>query len=281
MGNKILPRLLTFFIVFPILIALMFLNFWGHFVLLVLTVAASIVGAIEMAVLLRSKEMQTNIYLPVVFGMAFPVLAYAENLGLIQSRHTMAIASLVVMFVFIRQIFVNTEAAFQAILGKVAGNLLTLIYPGFFLYFVIKIFNFPQASLLLLIFAFATFGNDALAWLVGNIFGKHSKKPFLVSPNKSLAGFIGGIAGTFIALLSSFWIWPGLLGHNLYMVLGLALVIALTTIVGDLFESSLKRSAGVKDSGTLIPGRGGILDSIDSLLFSAPVFYIFLMYGRF
>jgi phosphatidate cytidylyltransferase len=281
MGNKVLPRLLTFFIVFPILIALMFLDFGGHLVLFILTVAASIVGAIEMAVLLRSKEMQTNIYLPVVFGLAFPVLAYAENLGWIQSHHTMAIASLVIMFVFIRQIFVNTETAFQAILGKVAGNLLTLIYPGFFLYFIIKIFNFPQASLLLLIFALATFGNDALAWLVGNIFGKHSRKPFLVSPNKSLAGFIGGIAGTFIALLSSFWFWPGLLGHNLYMVLGLALILALTTIVGDLFESSLKRSAGVKDSGTLIPGRGGILDSIDSLLFSAPVFYIFLMYGRF
>jgi len=89
------------------------------------------------------------------------------------------------------------------------------------------------------------------------------------------------MAATLLVLVAVFYAAPGLIGNNLFMVVLLSLVLGLTTIAGDLFESSLKRSAGVKDSGAMIPGRGGVLDSIDSLLFSAPVFYLFLQYGRF
>ncbi len=278
MKSKLAQRLITFFVVFPILIVIMFWGVWHHFPLVFLVLLASVWGAFEMAALLRSKDMQTNIYLPVAFGLIFPVLAYAQLSGWIHPAHTVAAAGIAIMFVFLRQIFVNTEEGFEPILGKVAGNLLTMIYPGFFLYFLILLFGFEHSSLLMVVFALATFGNDAMAWLWGTLFGKSSPKPFLVSPNKSVIGFIGGIVGTFLVLISVFFLFPGLLGKDIFAVLVLAAVLALTTILGDLFESCLKRSAGVKDSGSLIPGRGGILDSIDSLLFSAPIFYIFLMF---
>ncbi len=278
MKNKIVQRLITFFVVFPILLLIMFWGVWHHLPLVLLSFMASVWGAFEMAALLRSKDMQTNVYLPVAFGLIFPVLAYAQISGWIHPAHTVAAAGIAIMFVFLRQIFVNTEEGFEPILGKVAGNLLTMIYPGFFLYFIILLLGFPHASLLMAVFALSTFGNDAMAWLWGTLFGRTSPKPFLVSPNKSVIGFIGGIVGTFLVLLTVFFVMPGLLGTNIFAVLLLAAILALTTILGDLFESCLKRSAGVKDSGSLIPGRGGILDSIDSLLFSAPIFYIFLMF---
>jgi phosphatidate cytidylyltransferase len=222
-----------------------------------------------------------NPYLPYALGTLFPTLAYLENAHLLTTDQSFVLVSLVLVAILVRQIFANTEQNLQPVLGKVAGIVFTLVYPGFFVYYILKIGSLPDSWLLLPIYLLATFGNDAWAWMFGSLFGKNSRKPFLVSPSKSLVGFAGGIAASFLVLVAAFFWFPGLLGHNLVLVLGLALVLALTTIVGDLFESSLKRSAGVKDSGTIIPGRGGVLDSIDSLLFSAPVFYLFLQYGRF
>lgn len=280
MDKKIFQRLLTFFVIFPAIIALTFWDFLHHLPLVILAVGASVMGALEMAAMLRNKGMEANHYLPVLFGLAFPVAAYLEVCGLIQPHHTLVIIVLFIMLVFTRQIFANTEEGLQPVLGKVAGNLLILIYPGLFLYFFIKILSFEQSAILVSVFAVAIYGNDANAWLFGNLFGRNSSKPFLVSPKKSTVGFIGGILGTYLVIIVSFFWFPGLLGNNLFIVIGLATLLAFSTIVGDLFESSLKRSAGVKDSGGLIPGRGGILDSMDSVIFSAPLFYIFLMYGR-
>lgn len=280
MDKKLLQRLLTFFIIFPSIIALTFWDFYHHLPLVVLCTAASVVGAFEMAGMLRNKGMEANHYLPLLFGLAFPVTAYLEVCGLIQPHHTLVIIALFIMLVFTRQIFVNTEEGLQPVLGKVAGNLLILIYPGLFLYFFIKILSFDQASVLISVFAVSIYGNDANAWLFGNLFGKKSSKPFLVSPKKSTVGFLGGIFGTYLVLIVCFFWFPGLLGTNIFTVIGLATLLAFATIVGDLFESSLKRSAGVKDSGNIIPGRGGVLDSMDSIIFSAPIIYIFLMYGR-
>ena len=278
--NKVVVRLLLFVLVLP---ALLVLSMWDWAAYLPLALAAVIVSALgagEMAALLRAQGYELNPYLPFAVGAVFPLLAYAENIGWLRPEHTLSLIALVIVAVFIRQIFANTEENLRPVLHKVTGILFTLMYPGFFMYFILKIHSFPEAWILMPVFLLATVGNDALAWLFGSLWGKRSSKPFLVSPHKSVIGFIGGIVATYVVLVAAYFWFPGLLGHQLTPVLALALVLALTTIVGDLFESSLKRSAGVKDSGTIIPGRGGVLDSVDSLLFSAPVFYLFLQYGR-
>jgi phosphatidate cytidylyltransferase len=278
--NKVVVRLLLFIIVLP---ALVVLSMWDWAAYLPLALAATVVSALgagEMAALLRTQGYELNPYLPFVLGAVFPLLAYAENVGWIQAEHTRSIIALVIVAVFIRQIFANTEENLRPVLHKVTGILFTLMYPGFFIYFILKIHSFPEAWILMPIFLLATIGNDALAWLFGSLWGRNSAKPFLVSPHKSAIGFVGGIVATYIVLVAAYFLFPGLLGHQLVPVVILSLILGLTTIVGDLFESSLKRSAGVKDSGTIIPGRGGVLDSVDSLLFSAPIFYLFLQYGR-
>jgi len=280
--NKVLLRLLLFFLVLPALLLVAMWNWGFHFPLALVAVIISALGAGETAALLRTKGLDLNPYLPYALGMLFPCLAYLENAGWLSPDLSLTLVALVMVGVFVRQIFANTEENLQPVLAKVTGILFTLVYPGFFVFWILRINSLPDAWILMPIFLCAVFGNDAGAWLLGSLFGKKSSKPFLVSPSKSVIGFIGGIGATFLVLIVSYYVAPGaVLGHNLPMVLALAAVLSLTTIVGDLFESSLKRSARVKDSGDVIPGRGGVLDSIDSLLFSAPVFYLYLVYGRF
>ncbi len=278
--SKVAVRVLLFLVGLPCLLALAMWSSAAYAPLALVAALVSGLAAGETAALLRAQGFQLNPYLPFVMGAIFPLLAYCENVGWIRPEHTRSIVALVIVAVFIRQIFANTEENLKPVLGKVAGILLTLMYPGFFIYFIVKIHSVPDAWLLMPVFLLATIGNDALAWLFGSIWGRTSPKPFLVSPHKSLIGFLGGVVATYIVLVTTFFVVPGLLGNRLWLLLLLALILSFTTIVGDLFESSLKRSAGVKDSGTLIPGRGGLLDSIDSLLFSAPIFYLFLLYGR-
>lgn len=280
--NKVLLRVLLFLFGLPAIVLVAMWDWGNHLALALVAVVVSALGAGETAALLRTKGLEINPYLPYALGMLFPSLAYLENAQLLAADQSLIVVALVIVLVLVRQIFANTEENLQPVLSKVTGILFTLIYPGFFVYWILRINSLPEAWLLMPIFLMAVFGNDAGAWLLGSLFGKKSRKPFLVSPSKSVIGFLGGIASTFGVLIIAFFLVPRhLLGSNLFMILGLALVLALTTIVGDLFESSLKRSARVKDSGDVIPGRGGVLDSIDSLLFSAPVFYLFLQYGRF
>ena len=115
--------------------------------------------------------------------------------------------------------------------------------------------------------------NDASAWLLGILFGKNNRGVVKVSMNKSVMGFLGGTIGTYLFLGFARYLIPELHSMPLYMYIILSAIISLITITGDLFESAIKRSCKVKDSGNLILGRGGLLDSIDSLLLVAPIFY--------
>ncbi len=116
--------------------------------------------------------------------------------------------------------------------------------------------------------------SDTLAFVGGKLFGKHSLAP-AISPKKTVEGALGGLLGAAVAgfLFNRF----APMGMGLKGVLILSLSIGFIAMIGDLAESLLKRSAGVKDSGTIIPGHGGILDRIDSILFPVPLLYYFLV----
>jgi len=119
------------------------------------------------------------------------------------------------------------------------------------------------------------FGNDTFAYVFGMWLGKKNRNILAVSPNKSLAGFIGGMLST--VLISIAWVMciPSLSRmFSWWEAVVIGMSIAIISDVGDLVESAFKRGAKVKDSGTIIMGRGGILDSIDSLLASAPFFLV-------
>ncbi|ENX15338.1 hypothetical protein F895_01884 [Acinetobacter sp. CIP 64.2] len=114
-------------------------------------------------------------------------------------------------------------------------------------------------------------GADSGAYFVGRKFGKKKLAPF-VSPNKSVEGLYGGIATTVLIMLVVQYSYLNLTAVQLILFLILSIVTVFASVLGDLFESMIKRRAGIKDSGRVLPGHGGVLDRIDSLLAAAPIF---------
>jgi phosphatidate cytidylyltransferase len=122
------------------------------------------------------------------------------------------------------------------------------------------------------------FAGDTSAFYVGTYFGRHKLSPS-VSPGKTIEGSIGGfLANILVGSIFKLLLFP-------YLSWGICffffILIGAAGQVGDLFESALKRMSGVKDSGTILPGHGGILDRIDALLFASPVMYFFIIYAQY
>lgn len=125
----------------------------------------------------------------------------------------------------------------------------------------------------MIFYIFIIWANDVFAYLIGMSIGRHRLCERL-SPKKSWEGFFGGIAGAVAmgvaasyVLDTAVWVW-----------VGLAIVAAATGVLGDLVESMFKRAAGVKDSGNLIPGHGGVLDRFDAMLLSAPFVFVYMLF---
>lgn len=116
--------------------------------------------------------------------------------------------------------------------------------------------------------------NDSFAYIIGKAFGRH-KLFERISPNKTVEGFIGGSILTILVSLAVFY-YIAIFSYKIWI--GLALITSIFGTFGDLIQSKLKRQAGVKDSGTLMPGHGGMFDRLDSILFAATFIYTFLVF---
>ena len=161
-----------------------------------------------------------------------------------------------------------------AALATVSASLFPTLYLGLPLASMIGIRRMagPQGLFLLMLTVIVS---DSMQYYTGRLFGRTPLAP-TVSPKKTIEGAAGGfVFGTLLFAALGAW-WAPALPLALRLVVGVTLVAL--GIAGDLFESMLKRSANVKDSSELIPGHGGVLDRIDALLFTAPVYYIVLSY---
>jgi phosphatidate cytidylyltransferase len=153
--------------------------------------------------------------------------------------------------------------------------LLGLLYIGFPLSTVVSTRALPGGELLVLFLAVVTWASDTGAYYVGTLWGKHPLLPS-ISPKKTVEGVLGGLVlAVGVALLAQQWF-----ASQLSPADSLILGVLLTSmgLLGDLFESVIKRWTGVKDSGGILPGHGGMLDRLDSLLFTAPTFYYYVAY---
>ena len=160
----------------------------------------------------------------------------------------------------------------------IATTLLGLMYVPWLLNFIQKINFFPnvEGKFFLLYFILVTKFSDMGAYSVGSLIGRHKMIP-RISPGKTLEGFAGAICLSTAASLVFVHFFGGkMAGMNFLHATILGIVLSVTAVIGDLIESLFKREAGVKDSGALFPGIGGILDLLDSLLFNAPIMYLYL-----
>jgi phosphatidate cytidylyltransferase len=158
---------------------------------------------------------------------------------------------------------------------EIAFALLAFIYIPFLLMHLVLLRQTDFGIQWMFVIMLIVMTNDSAAYYTGSAFGKHRLYP-LVSPKKSIEGAIGGLVGSLGGtLLAKFTFFPQLSFRDAVVT---ALVVGVVGQAGDLFESLLKRSFGVKDSGTIIPGHGGVLDRLDSILFAAPITYYYVLF---
>ena len=165
----------------------------------------------------------------------------------------------------------------------ISVTLFGLMYVPWLLNFIQKIHFFPfgpghrsSGAYYVLYFILVTKFSDTGAYLVGSLAGKHKMIP-RISPGKTWEGFAGGVlVSTGASVLFAWLAGPRLVGMNWMHATILGVLLSVAAVIGDLIESLFKREAGVKDSGARFPGIGGILDLLDSLLFNAPLMYVYL-----
>lgn len=163
-------------------------------------------------------------------------------------------------------------------ISAIAVTLLGLMYVPWLLNFIQKINFFPrvEGKYFLLYFILLTKFSDMGAYAVGSLIGRHKMIP-RISPGKTWEGFVGAvIVSTGASLLFVHFFGAHMAGMNNTQAILLGIILSSTAVVGDLIESQFKRECGAKDSGQVLPGIGGILDLVDSLLFNAPIMYLYL-----
>lgn len=272
--KPLFKRILLFFIAIPLILTIIFfLPFRNHLVLNLLVLTVSVISVYELSALFEKKNIPRHKKLLPLYGFLLPLISYLIVAGILPKDSLFLGLLLLILFVFFKDVFIRTEEEYANIINRISSNLFLIIYPGVFLSYFVLFSGFPNASFYIGFFYIMVFMNDVAAYIFGKLFGNRTRKLLLVSPNKSLIGFIAGFLTSIAVAVAGRELFPEHLPTSLLTVVILGGGIGITTIFGDLVESAVKRSTGTKDSGTLIPGRGGVLDSLDSVLFSAPIFY--------
>lgn len=166
----------------------------------------------------------------------------------------------------------------EGFLQRVALGVLAFVMFGVALGHVAYIANDPDFRSLLLYFLVLAELNDVFAYLAGNLFGKKKLAP-KTSPNKTIGGAVGAVVGTTaLAVALGTFVFEGTAMDSIGLLLGLGITISITGQLGDLVISSVKRDLGIKDTGRILPGHGGMLDRFDSLLLAGPAFFHYVGY---
>ena len=185
---------------------------------------------------------------------------------------------IIVFWAFVPMVcfIINPSSSSRQHVSEIGKAVLGPVYVGLPLAMLLHIDRYyPTQGKIWIFFLLAIiFASDTGAFYFGKFFGKH-KLSEAISPGKTWEGAIGGLL---CSIITALWFLRILPLHRIDLtVLVLVLALTITGQIGDLAESMLKRSYGVKDSGRILPGHGGILDRIDGLLFSIPILYIFLL----
>jgi len=223
--------------------------------------------------LLTIHEFQKLIHLKSYLSfLVFALLLFFFSYQFIHpnSIYVYAIAAVFVNLFLIRDLLVTSKI--PMFFEKKYVTLLFYLIAGFIFLGLIPYRNETFSPKIIVGIFILIWANDSFAYLVGKNFGKR-KLLERISPKKTVEGFLGGFIAS---VLASFFIFMYLNGMPLEIWLALGVLVSVLGTLGDLLQSKFKRQAGVKDSGSLIPGHGGIYDRLDSILFVSPFVYVFL-----
>ena len=269
-----MKRIITAVIILPILIASILIS-WLQPLFVLLIAAALLLGLLEFRKLARRRGMKPVDEAMFLGAAGLFVVFYfndaAQDLLMLQ----LIVAILILLTILTLVVATLRGAPFDTIISSSGATILGVLYVVLLGSHVVALrTGFPQqlSAHLLSFFFLVVMGSDAGAYYLGRTFGKHKMAP-KISPGKTWEGFVGGfLAGVLLAVVSHFWFFKNL---PLKWALGLGALMTGLGMLGDLTESALKRSVGAKDAANLLPGHGGMLDRLDSLLFNAPLIYYF------
>jgi len=225
-----------------------------------------IIGLYEFFTMLEKKGITTYKYVGIGVGVIIP-LSIAFRFEPTKSWELLFIV-LALLFLILMQF---RRRASDGVIVDISTTLFGILYVSWFFSFLIKIRYMPGGLGYLGALLLITKSGDIGAFLVGRKLGKTPLIP-RISPKKTVEGALGGVI---LSIMVAFASKPLLHFSYLHLV-WLAVALNILGQLGDLSESLIKRDCGVKDSGNILPGMGGMLDVIDSLLFAAPVFYFYM-----
>ena len=276
--SNLARRILLIFTVVPFLFAVILFLPHFHYLGISLVITAFIVpGTFETWKLFQGKRNRTDTAFLYLVAFSIPAAFYSMKAGFITDTVLGNYIGILIFIALSYQIFTRDENSFKEINGKTSAALMIILYPGVFFAHTLLFSTLKNPAFSIIFFMITVFANDIMAYCTGMLWGKKSRKVIPISPNKSLVGFIGGFCGSFISASFFYLIKPEYFNSNITNIFIIGSIMAVFTIVGDLIESAMKRSAQIKDSGNVLPGRGGILDNIDSIIFSAPAFYYIML----
>jgi phosphatidate cytidylyltransferase len=268
-----MSRIITALILLPFLIASILVP-WLQLLFVALAAAAMVFALYEFYVLAKKRDLKPDTGAGYLGAAAlFTIFYFAEpGRDLDYSMIQLAVLALTVGVLIAATL---RGAPFDKIIASSGATILGVLYIvllGGHLVAVRMGFEQKLSAHLLSFFFLVLMGADTGAYYTGRAIGKHKLAPN-ISPGKTWEGIAGGmLAALALATLAHFWFFREL---PLKWALPLAAVMMILGVLGDLSESALKRSAGAKDAAKILPGHGGVLDRLDSLLFNAPLIYYF------
>ncbi len=283
--KEMTSRILLGVIAVPALTAVLLFPLPFNIVLNLILFLFAALGTLETVRLLKTAEIALNRAAALVCGL-LPPAGVITILYLPNTMAALTAGAVLILWIPLllgREAFSRTPEIWNKSLTRTAGYGFILMYPGALAAaltaFQLLTLFFPDTNigLVYLIYLIMIFTNDTMAYFIGIAVGRFTPHPAPLSPKKSLAGFLGGGISTVAVSAGTYYLFPELFGEQIGFALLAGLILAFAGIVGDLIESAFKRSAGVKDSGTLMMGRGGVLDSLDSVLYGAPFFLVLLL----
>ena len=276
--RNFIVRTLSGAVLLLVILAAMWVGYYGYLALLLIITVG---GVWEFYSLSRAKGYEPQRGLGILLSLSMYLvgamlgLGYVDSLsyGEVMSLCALCGAILLVGIVFFAEVFRNRTTPIANVATTLTGSFYVALPMALMaLVPLLLVDNNEWKALYFLFYLFLVWGNDVFAYLAGVTMGRH-KMCERLSPKKSWEGFVGGVLGSLAVgalaacvLEESYVVW-----------LGLALIVSLSSVVGDLVESMFKRDAGVKDSGNILPGHGGILDRFDAFILSAPFAFIYLL----
>ena len=258
----LLKRILSGIVLAGIVLGVIFID-W---LCAILVTFFTIVGLYEFFTMLERKGVTTYKYVGIGVGIIIP-LSIAFRFSPTKSWELL----LIVLALFFLILMQFRRRASDGVIVDISTTLFGILYVSWFFSFLIKIRYLPGGVGILGALLLITKFGDIGAFLVGVSVGKTPLIP-RISPKKTVEGALGGIFFSIIAALAC----KPLLHFSYTHLIIIAVVLSILGQLGDLSESLIKRDCGIKDSGNILPGMGGVLDEIDSLLFTAPVFYFYM-----